>query len=327
MINKISFNPIFKSQYLKSSKISTNTINQNKSNFLTFTGINSKNSIEIQQTNNIKSYYEFLKRKGRVTKEEYFDIKANHPNYILKANKLTIKEANNEMLYTNPNIASKIIQILDFFKKDNSKVISVGTSPSFITEGMRALGKDIIFLPVSGGNWCLGKDTIKEYFEYYPNFKIVGDYLKYKGIAPDKLDKDVIILDYCATGRTIHLIERLIKEYCDVEKDKVFTQDLYDLILTGFSENQNNLTQNDIDNIKSDLRYQRVEMASNVPHFSIYSDKLNRDRDYSVSSKGQSKEKLFKKFEEYSRPSARAYQLLVLAELDKIGELKNNENN
>jgi len=324
MINKINFIPVFNNLYKKHDINSSNPIIQTNSEISASCGINNKNAVDIQCTNDIKIYLGFLKRKGRVTKEEYFDIKKNHPDFILKAIKQVSKDSVREEFYTTPDKAAKIIQLLDFLIKDDSKIISVGTSPSFITEGMEALGKDVTFLPVSGGNWCIAKDTIHDYFEYYPNFKLVGDYLKYKGITPENLkDKDVIIMDFCATGRTLHLIQRLVKEYCDIDNDHVFIEDILKLISTALYQSEDDDSLPDLNLIREDLMYQKIESSSNVPHFSIYRDSENIRKPSSISSRGLKKEKLFKKFEDYSKPSARAYQLCVLHELDILGEIKN----
>ena len=228
---------------------------------------------------------------------------------------------------TSPEKVAKILSLLDNLKNDNNKIISIGTSPSFLTEALSTQGADVIFLPISNANLCTSHNHLNDYFDYYPNFKLVGDYLKYKGLTPANLrNKNVILLDYSSSGRTLHLVKRLINEYCKIPEDKIITQDLIELINNACdnykSTNQNGILPFDIDEIKNDIINQKVENASNVPHFSIFSDMYNKKAGESVSATFKPKKVLFKEFDELSRPQARAYQLCVLHELDKLNNKK-----
>ena len=104
------------------------------------------------------------------------------------------------------------------------------------------------------------------------------------------------------------------------------TQDLIELINNACdsykSTNPNGILSFDIDEIKNDIFNQKVENASNVPHFSIFSDMYNKKAGESVSATFKPKKVLFKEFDEFSRPQARAYQLCVLHELDKLNNKK-----
>ena len=330
MINKISFKPISNTIYKKLDNNSTiNLISQKNTVFLSPCGINGKNDIEIQQTNDTKRYYEFLNRKGKVTKEEYFDIKKKNPQIISKARIYTEKMMEEKDIYTTPELSAKIISGLVHYKDSKHKIISIGTSPSFLTEGLKEIGVDVVFVPISNGSNCKGQDTMRDYYECYPNLKHVANYIKSKGITGEKIGRDetLVLLDYKSTGRTIHLIKRILLEDCNIPEENIRVTYLNNFIDSGLLNSKNHERKKDdrenvFMNTIMDIFEQRVESMANVAHFSVYRDYFNKRNSTYITSKNKSEEQLFREFEEFSRPEARAYQLCVLNELDKAGVLK-----
>ena len=92
-------------------------------------------------------FEDFIKRGGRISKEEYDDIVKNHKSAIIKAKQMC------EGLYytdTQPEDAARIsLKVSDYIKEHfpDCRIISVGTSPAVLTEQLELMGMDVIFLP------------------------------------------------------------------------------------------------------------------------------------------------------------------------------------
>ena len=325
MITPIKINPI---SNLKFRGISANQkthpkeIRQNYST--TDSGVILSSQIGIIDPSDLH-FEMFLNKKHRVTLDEYLSIKKNYPEMLQRAQLYTAKTVKENSMTLTPKLCAELITTYRNIPTLTRKIISIGTSPSFLTEAMSALGDDIVFVPVSSVNYCKGQDSINDYFEYYPNLKLVGEYLKTKGVSPENLNNKMVkLLDYKATGKTLQVLKRIVCEYCKVPEENVKTKSLQHEIeaiylFIGNRWEQRKKEKNDI--IAGDIYQQKVENISNVPHFCVYKDSLNKDKPDYISSKGKSKETLFREFDEFSRPQSRAFQLCILNELDAMGKL------
>ncbi len=271
----------------------------------------------------------FLLKKGKVDFKEYCYIKKNYPFFITKAYKYyeqfkKEKEQERRMLskeyfkkdpteteqeliecfikiFTEPKDAAKCALTLkktydnDYGKK-NYRIISVGTSPAFITQIMPSLGCEVIYLPIS---------NISDGVEKANSTKLsqISKYLKDKGINNEKTN---IILDYVNNGGSIYNCKRII-EQLGIDKDKIVLSSLFDELA-----NSDNYKEEELEKIFYDVAYEKVENFSNVPHF-----------DVQTKEDTQLYHKQIKDFEQYSKKIARAFSLCALFELDNIMHKKN----
>ena len=327
MISKIPLIRNLSIDFNKNTKKTSRIIVQNNADVSNFSGINSINNIAIQKDINNREYDKFLKRKGKVTVEEYRDIKENHPNFLIKAlNRINGMRSVN-IFKTSPKTTAKIAlhtkkRYDSLYGKDNYTIVSIGTSPSFLMEAVKQLGSDVVFLPISDVRDIKEGQDIEENIKEYPNLSHCKNYLN----NTLSEGKSIILLDYTVKGTTINAVENLIKKYCKIPNSNVLKSDLLEMLYSlkrysAIKEN-NVITMDDYYDVEIDTSYQKAEVIGNIPHFSVFDDKRNEHCNYSIVAKDKTEEELFKEFEDFSRPSARAYQLLVLAELDKMGELK-----
>ncbi|MBQ9245846.1 hypothetical protein IJ182_06230 [bacterium] len=323
--NNISFNGLFSSRKMKENKPSFDVnikkrINNLAAGFVTTSAICNKAEVEKNRYESIISHEPFFKEKGKITWEAYNRVKENSPELILKAKRYTYEMLKSTKTYTSPDKVARLVQALNKKISNDVKIISIGTSPSFITEPMSETGKDVTIVPISNANLCRGFSSLHDYFEYYPNLKLVGEYLKYKGITKDEIkDRNVIILDYSSSGRTLQIVKRLVNEYCGIPDENIQLKDISELIEETINTNTT-LSDVSSEKIKKDIFNQKVEKTTNVAHFSIFNDRYNRKEKDSISARKKEKTELFKEFDDFSKPSARAYQLCVLDEISKINE-------
>lgn len=272
----------------------------------------------------------FAFKKGKVTLEEYKDIKNNHPDLIDIAKKYCKRDNIYNSLFQKPhNTATFVRDLKEEFDKKYGKgdyvIISVGTSPAFLTESMASLGTDIISLPVTGVRGISGyhSSNYERCKKDYPKVSVVADYLKNKLSSEEFKNKSkVLILDYVSWGKTINFIKNIVEDYCEIPAKKVKTCNL-----TEFTENLYGYSKSK--KYAGDISRQKVEYIANTPHYNVREndsgeDYLDND-DLKKQFDFEKEKQKYKKLENYSTPLARAYQLLVFDKLDKLGVLKETD--
>ena len=128
-----------------------------------------------------------------------------------------------------------------------------------------------------------------------------------------------IVTDYCSTGTTLFLAKELLLQYNKVPKEKLGKREVQTLLRAGIDFDENIMKKKPLINIDtvlgavSDMTHQRYEYISNVPHFHI--DDSQNLQEGCISSKDKTNEELFKEFDNYSTPLARAFNLCALNEV------------
>lgn len=282
-------------------------------------------SIVIQEQREEEFFQAFLTKKGKVTKKEYEEIIKKHPSAIVKAQKLIEKE---KPLYSSPSqiakAALKLKERYDSEYNDNYIIASIGTSPALIAEVMQALGSKVVFIPASGLN-------LLEFNHLYPlrqqfptiasridNVRHIADYSRKKGIS-NKSHNYLIMLDYCHSGVSLDNLCRIFEEENIFKKERIHDHSILGDLIEYSSLNDKNSTfaLEDFANLSHDMQYSDLEKVSNVPHFYIYDDH-NKIRQSSVFSDGKTQKELFKEFDEFSQPLARAFGLCAIHEAYKM---------
>lgn len=281
--------------------------------------------IAVQTIKEDEFFKTFLNKKGKISKKEYAEIIKKHPSAIIKAQKLLEKEKPTQ---SSPKevaqAARKLKEKYDKEYKNGYIIASIGTSPSPITEVMSVLGSDVIFIPASG----LGRiETSKNYIfrNQYPtvasrltNVQHIINYAKKNGIKRNRKET-LILLDYCNSGTSL-------SNLCDIFiEEKLYTPErihdksiLNDLIeTTNLKVHNSDFRLEEYANIAHDMYYSNSEKVSNVPHFYVY-EQENQIGLGSISAEGKKPNKLFKEFDEYSQPLARAFSLCVIHEAMKL---------
>ena len=263
----------------------------------------------------------FLNKKGRVTKKEYDEIIKKHPSTIIKAQKFV--ENQTVTLSSPKQIAKAALKLKEKYDNEYNQdyiIASIGTSPAPITEVMSALGCKVIFIPASG----LNSIAINRHYIFrkqYPtvasriaNVNHIVKYAKKNGLNQKRNDY-LILLDYCYTGTGL---TNLCDIFCE---EGVFTPNkMHDRsILNDLSESSNLRDKNsifrleDLANISHDMQHSNFEHICNVPHFYVYDDD-KKATERSISSDGKKRRGLFKEFDSYSLPLARAFSLCAIHE-------------
>ena len=87
----------------------------------------------------------------------------------------------------------------------------------------------------------------------------------------------------------------------------------------GFMDELKKLTQpyDDEDDFFEDMESQRIEEVTNVPHFCMWKN-TNQEEMGFVYAERKTNKKLFAEFEEFSKPEARIFELLLYDELYKL---------
>jgi len=290
--------------------------------FLSGLSVQKRTEITLQKMNEKRFFEAFLFKEGKVTKEEYEDIIKNHPSVLLWAQK-----------YCNDNYTGKLtpydaavnaLRVDKYFKNiyKNYRIISLGTSPSPITEQLMNMGHEVVFLPISGLR--IGYKQDKTTLENMAELRALMQYLDKKDIDDGKLN---IVLDFASSGKTLNITTKFIKEYFGFNHKTLGKVSLGDRILDYYYDKPRN------DFVKDAINSE-IENISNVPHFPVTPSGielygLEGDEDTTIFfDKDTPKQELFEEFEEYSTPLARAFALCTMAEIDKLlsGNEGNNEN-
>lgn len=280
--------------------------------------------IAISAKNENEYFENFLNKKGKVTKAEYFEIIKKHPRTLVNAYKM-VEEKNATSASVEQTAKAAVVLKRSYDEKYKGKytIVSIGTSPSPITEVMSALGAKVVFLPASGLN-TLHLDPMYVFREQYPtmasrntNVKYIVDYACKNGI--NRRNNDFILLvDYCCSGTSLDKMCEIFEEEKLIQDGKMHDCSiLTDLaVLTNFKNPNSIFRLEDFANIAHDMQTSNFESVSNVPHFHV--DENYNKRDNHISSSNKRKRQLFREFEEFSQPLARAYSLCCINEAMKL---------
>lgn len=310
--------------FFSQKKEITKTHNINKETSLNKTSFKGEvyQSQEIQ--NQIGSeevfFQKFLKRKGKVSKEEYDDIVKNHPRTLAKSYEMCSKD-NVDINSNIKSIATVACNLKDFYDNlydNNYTVVSVGRSPAPFTEVMQNLGCNVIFLPISS----LGtlSDSIKkgkslnEIEAEFPNIKIMMDYATKKGIAKKDVG-EIVILDHTASGKSLKVMEALLKKRGDIPQEKIHSHELMTDISTA---KKFPLDIRDFGDVYFDLAMHDLKKVCNVPRFSSYGsvEQLQtKNTEYNDLAN-----LLHTKMDNFSKPLARAWCLCATNEAMKLSQ-------
>ena len=270
----------------------------------THRSLNAQSDILIQNQTTKKLFSEFLNKKSKVSVEEYKDIIKKHPSVLIEAQKYIEDMHHFQFFCTKPNVMAKVAffamqRLNSLYGKNNYQLVSIGTSPSFITEGMAQLGVDTVFLPISNATYSKADLYIDDILKEYPNLDNVGKYLKTK-INSDNSDKKIILLDYFFSGKTLRIVKDLTKKYCGIPSDKIQVLDIAEL-LHGIRANYSVTDTKkgiifDPEMIMEEINAQDVECMSNTPHYSIYDENYNTKKTFFSYNKRQNKRKIICRF-------------------------------
>lgn len=282
----------------------------------------------IQKKEN-KIFDQFLKREGKVSVKEYENICKKYPFILEKAREMVIEDS---YAYTTPTQIAKFAlntkNYLDNCERLRGKeytIVSIGTSPTPLTETLDNLGCNVTYIPISGLRFCTENNTV----EKNENLKLALEYLKEKCSKNDK-NMQYVVIDYAFSGRTLRTISNLMsKDDYITKEENIWDISLSQLLSKVFKSNEVPLEKNyefeDLEKFfeeyDDDLYCSDFTPLGNVPHFYL-ADEKNEERLGSVFSKGKTKEELFKEFDNYSRPLARCFNLCTLNVLNLMGEIK-----
>ena len=291
-----------------------NASNPQNNSLVTFSGVIAKQEIE-NSLNERRFFNEFLSRPSKLTKEEYEDIKQNHPSILAMARNYVKRNFKSEFA---PEELAIIVDKVDKYLKNNYKnykIISLGTSPAALCEQLSALGHDIIYVPVSGlQNYITGEYTLDE----LPNLKTVLDYVKSKNTDDNK---NTIILDYVSSGKTLNTMGSLISQYCNIPREKICKLSLGNLLTESFKD-VSFFDKAPKSSFSEAVGFCEVDQISNVPHFSVTpeADREYENKEYTIKAEDKTKEELFREFENYSSPLARAFSLCAMQEYNLLNK-------
>ena len=217
-----------------------------------------KAQILSQKDDEERFFKNFLKKDGKLTREEYLDIKNNHPSIIMKAGNYCNKY-NGDIRPI--DLAQITLKIDEYFKNKykNYRIISIGTSPAPITEQLANMGNDVVFLPVSGIR-CLDDSQYKNQ-EYINQMELLMHYLESKNINDGKLN---LVLDYASSGKTLGVLTDAIKQYFMFPFNQIQKLSLSDVLFSSGAINNPNAGL-----FYEDIRLSFIDEISNVPHFPI----------------------------------------------------------
>lgn len=156
----------------------------------------------------------FIAKNGKVTKEEYEEIKENHSDIIEYAKQYCKDHYTGES--TPESIAEVVIYTDEYFRNryNGYRIISIGTSPSVITEQLAAMGHDVIFLPVSGLSSFVPQVKSSIYSVNVEALEALMQFLESKNINDGKKN---IVLDRTASGISLEAITFLSKNILNLK--------------------------------------------------------------------------------------------------------------
>ena len=146
-----------------------------------------------RKAENENEYFEqFINAKGKVSLSDYQTIVKKHPRTLTKSYALCERQA--EVRTRHHKMARFEVCLKDYYDKKYEKytIVSIGTSPSPITEVMSNLGCEVIYLPISHLRF-IEQNPLSPFRKMYPtnesrhpNIKTLMKYASKKGIADPK---------------------------------------------------------------------------------------------------------------------------------------------
>lgn len=213
------------------------------------------------------------------------------------------------------------------YGKNKYRIISLGTSPTNVTQSMEYLGCEVIYLPFSDVKSSKNSQKpIPKSYKELKNAQIAMNYLCSKGVGSYRDKKTNVIIDYTASGRSLYYAAKYINEMLldknPYRKPKVKAYSLLQII--NKLEN-NNKSSKDIMQVQTDLNDFSFLCASSyitdtspVPHFSITND--NPTNKGYVLSENKTEEQIFEEFENYSTALSRLYSICLLAQAKNLSK-------
>lgn len=265
----------------------------------------------------------FLFQRGKVKKEDFDNLSNEDKKLLVEKAKAYVEHYKPKRHFASPKTVAKSACLLnEYFNKkygtDGYRVISIGTSPAPVTQAMEYIDSNIIYLPVSGlhSRMCPPDNQKDYYIEKFPNMKLLMEFLDKKNVTDGKAN---ILLDYCIDRHTLKTMQMSMESYFGFKEDELFSSDIVDLIdyIDYRCESRFNLSEDEAEELDGMMAYQNSERIVNVPHFNIL-DSLNLGLDDSIYRGMKSNETVYKKFDEFSTPLARAYSVCLLDELEKL---------
>ena len=320
-----------KIQYVNSIPKNINILKSKKYNQkLSFTSDKFIRQTTQQPSKEDKDFFNFLDKKGKVDREEFTKILLQNPKLIQKAYHFVEFESLISNVNTEPSSIAKASYCMknffdEKFGKNNYRIISIGTSPAVLSQGMEALGNETIYLPATG----IGNYVFRNRFSNNPkkitdekNMQILGEYLKSKGVNKDD-NKINILIDFCDSGATINALLGAIKEMLNLTDKQIIQIDIGKLIkelskTTLANKEAISISKKERLNIIEDMAFQHFEHVSCVPHFYIDDEQNNYLYNCVKSSNKKSYNEVFKAFEEYSTPLGRCYELCIQNEIHNL---------
>ena len=269
--------------YLRSN-FSVNKPNEIKSNSnINFNGLFSKKDVSdpICPEYLLKEYSikrdlaiaKFSSTLGRVTSEQIEELEKAFPDTIQKiSDEVDIKT------YSKPEAIGKaaiiLKQALEAETKNNT-IISIGTSPAAIANVMELMGSEVIYMPASHFNdeFVTYKSPISYPTRYF-NTRTVADYLKDKGIFKGVSTKNIVLIDYAASGQTLRNTKEMLTRMNKVAPERIET---CSILKTLSKQNQKNikekvkptLNEEEFAKLEFDMAFSMIERISPVPHFNF----------------------------------------------------------
>lgn len=276
-----------------------------------------------------KIFNQFLKKSKKVSVQEFKNICKKYPFIIDRAIDMVLEDS---WAYTTPSQMAKFalntknyLDNCERLKDKKYTIVSIGTSPTPLTETLDNLGCNVVYIPISGLRFCSENNQVEE----NENLKLAMEYLQGKCSNNDK-DMQYVVIDYAFSGRTLKTISTLMsKDNYITEKENVWDISLSQLLSKIFKEKEVPLEKKyefeDLEKFfeeyDDDLYCSDFTSLGNVPHFFL-EDRKNEERGGSVFSNGKTKEELFNEFDNFSRPLARCFNVCVLNILNIMGEIK-----
>ena len=322
-ISKVS--PVYQKTNVSSTNSNIEKQSLNNDDMLSFLQgltVQKRAEIAIRKMNEESFFEEFLSKEGKVTKEDYKEIKRNHPSILIKAQEFCNSCYKGKL--TPYDAAVNTLRVHEYFKNNykNYRIISLGTSPSPITEQLMNMGHDVIFLPISGLR--IGYRQNKTCLENMAEMRTLMQYLDKKDIDDGKLN---IVLDFASSGKTLNITTKFIKEYFGFNHKTLAKVSLGDRILDFYYDEHRN-------NFIKDAIGSKIEEIANMPHYPVtpmgielYNSEGDEDTTI-IFDKDTPRQEYFDEFESFSMPLARAFALCTMAEIEKLSaqEDRNNEN-
>ena len=264
-----------------------------------------------------KFLQDFLKRNGKVSKEEYDDIIQNHPRTLAKCYEMceTEKGDINSSVKTVAKSAVKLKDLFDNLYGKKYTVVSIGRSPAPFAEVMQNLGCNVIFLPASSLHGTSGEmnedSSLSEIEKVLPHVKVVMDYATKKGIAEEDAG-EIILLDYSMSGTSLNVMEKLMKKRGDIPPEKIHKHPLVE----SFSLSKNlKFEGREFSDVIFDLAGHELKNICNVPRFEC---NAFRNIMYKHLNDEEYNDLYHKQFDDFSQPLARAWCLCATNEAMKL---------